>query len=202
MRLRQEKKARTREALLDSAAHVFSRRGYHDASLEDIAAEAGFSTGAVYSSFAGKDALFLTLVDREISRETAAFLEAVRGGGTVDERMRRGAAQWLDFLRREPELFMLTMEFWARAVRDPEQRPRYSALREQLTQAVARTLETGSRELDVELPLPARDLAVVLESLADGFALRKLIEPESASDEVFEAAVAALARGALGGTEA
>ena len=198
MRLRQEKKARTREALLDSAARVFSQRGYHDASLEEIAAEAGRSTGAVYSSFAGKDALFLTLVDREISHETEAFLKAVGGGGSVEERMRRGAAQWLDFLRREPELFMLTMEFWARAVRDPGQRPRYIELRAQLTDAIARTLETGSRELGVELPLPARDLAVVLESLADGFALRKLIEPESAPDELFATAVTALARGSLG----
>jgi AcrR family transcriptional regulator len=60
---RQEKKAETRARLLEAAESVFARRGFHAASVEEVAEEAGFSTGAVYSNFGGKEDLFLALWD-------------------------------------------------------------------------------------------------------------------------------------------
>jgi AcrR family transcriptional regulator len=51
---RRERQEQTRELLLAAASVVFARRGYHEASVEEVAAEAGFSKGAVYSNFAGK----------------------------------------------------------------------------------------------------------------------------------------------------
>ena len=52
----------TRQQLLDAAAVVFSARGYHVASIDDIADAAGFTKGAVYSNFASKEDLFLALI--------------------------------------------------------------------------------------------------------------------------------------------
>ena len=68
---RRERQEQTRELLLDAAAMVFARRGYHEASVEEIASEAGFSTGAVYSNFSGKEELFLALADREVEKQVA-----------------------------------------------------------------------------------------------------------------------------------
>ena len=51
----------TRDSLMDSARRLFAARGFHGASLDDIAAEAGFTRGAIYSSFGG---LFLAVVER------------------------------------------------------------------------------------------------------------------------------------------
>ena len=48
----------TREALLASAREVFAHRGFHAASLEEIAEAAGFTRGAVYSNFENKEELF------------------------------------------------------------------------------------------------------------------------------------------------
>jgi AcrR family transcriptional regulator len=58
-----EKKAATRAALLEAAARVFGRGGFYGASVEEIAEEAGFSRGAVYSNFESKEDLFMTLLE-------------------------------------------------------------------------------------------------------------------------------------------
>lgn len=52
------------ERILDAALSVFSRRGYREAAVDDIAAAAGTSKGGVYFHFPGKQAIFLALLDR------------------------------------------------------------------------------------------------------------------------------------------
>ena len=192
MKIREAKKAQTREALLDAAARVFARRGYQDASLEEIAAEAGYSTGAVYSSFAGKDDLLLTLADREVARETEGFAAAVSAGDTIAERLRRGAEYWMGFLERDPDLYLLIMQFWSRAVRDPEVRERFGARRAELTDTLERLIESSVRELGGELAIPARQGAVVFLALAEGIAIRKLAEPHEVPDDLFAQAATLL----------
>ncbi|HUS14650.1 MAG TPA: TetR/AcrR family transcriptional regulator [Chloroflexia bacterium] len=60
----QERSLTRRQRILDAAIRVFTRKGYRDAGMEDIAAEAETSKGGVYFHFAGKSALFLNLLDR------------------------------------------------------------------------------------------------------------------------------------------
>ena len=101
---RRERQEQTRDRLLDAATKVFARRGYHEASVEEIAAEAGFTTGAVYSNFAGKEELFLALAEREVTHRVAeiravahermvtlqqdALQKAAEGITTLDEVLR------------------------------------------------------------------------------------------------------------------
>ncbi|QOR71306.1 TetR/AcrR family transcriptional regulator [Ruania alkalisoli] len=63
---RRDRQQQTREALIFAARSVFAEDGYHAASLDRIAREAGFSKGAVYSNFDGKSALFLAVMDRNL----------------------------------------------------------------------------------------------------------------------------------------
>ena len=72
---RSERKARTREELLAAARKVFLRRGFHGATLEEIADEAGYTKGAVYSNFAGKDDLYLALLAAHYEQRVAAYAE-------------------------------------------------------------------------------------------------------------------------------
>src|SRR5438105_15844263 len=60
---RAESQARTRAHLLEAAAEVFARRGFHGASVEEVADVAGYTKGAVYSNFASKDELFLAVLE-------------------------------------------------------------------------------------------------------------------------------------------
>ena len=75
---------------------MFARRGFHGASVEEIAAEGGYSTGALYSNFSGKEDLFLAVMDREIDEHTREIEEAVGERASVAERARgrRRARGW------------------------------------------------------------------------------------------------------------
>lgn len=65
----QQSRARARQQrILDAALQVFSRRGYRDASVDEIADKSRTSKGGVYFHFPGKEAIFLHLLDRTVTR--------------------------------------------------------------------------------------------------------------------------------------
>src|ERR1700681_2373300 len=101
---REQSKANTRERLLGAARSVFASSGFHGASVEEIATMAGFSTGALYSNFDGKEDLFLVLMEREIDEHAREIAQAVAMRTTVAERATGGARQWMSMIEREPEV--------------------------------------------------------------------------------------------------
>src|SRR5436190_19686677 len=67
----------TRDELLTAALRVFARRGYREAGVDEIAAEAGYSKGALYWHFSGKDELLMTLLEERVDapmRDSIALL--------------------------------------------------------------------------------------------------------------------------------
>jgi AcrR family transcriptional regulator len=64
--LPQQRSQETRKRILDAASQVFSRRGYGQATVEEIAAEAGVSNGALYHHFASKEELFRAIVGEHL----------------------------------------------------------------------------------------------------------------------------------------
>ncbi len=193
---REQSKAHTRERLLDAARSVFARGGFHGASVEEIASEAGFSTGALYSNFDGKEDLFLALMEREIAAHAREIAAAVGTRASVDERARGGARQWMTMIEREPELLLLFMEFWAYGVRDPRVRPKVAARFAQVRELLTRLIADGVREFDLELALPAEQLAVAIDALADGIARQKLADPGAVPDELMGKVLSILFAGA------
>jgi AcrR family transcriptional regulator len=193
---REQSKAITRERLLAAARSVFARSGFHGASVEEIASMAGFSTGALYSNFDGKEDLFLVLMEREIDEHAREISEAVRERASVSERATGGARQWMAVIEREPDLLLLLMEFWAYGVRDAEIRPKVAAqfahVREVLTKLIAESV----REFDLVLDIPAEQLAVAIDALADGMARQKLTDPGAVPDELMGRVLALLLAGA------
>src|ERR1700679_3861070 len=65
---RKEKQAQTRSCLMRSAAKLFAQRGFRDASIDDVAEDAGFTKGAFYANFASKEELFLAMLDEHFAR--------------------------------------------------------------------------------------------------------------------------------------
>ncbi len=193
---REQSKAHTRERLLDAARSVFARGGFHGASVEEIASEAGFSTGALYSNFDGKEDLFLALMEREIAAHAREIAEAVGARSSVDERAKGGARQWMTMIEREPELLLLFMEFWAYGVRDARVRPKVAARFAQVRELLTRLIADGVREFDLELALPAEQLAVAIDALADGIARQKLADPGAVPDELMGKVLSILFAGA------
>ncbi len=193
---REQSKAQTRERLLGAARTVFARRGYHGASVEEIAAEAGYSTGALYSNFDGKQALFLTLLERETEEHAREIEEAVRERDSIAERARGGAARWMAMIEREPELQLLFMEFWAYAGRDPNVRRQVAESFARAREVLTRLIVDGARDFELELELPAEQLAIAIDALADGIARQKMADPEAVPDELMGRVLALLLAGA------
>src|SRR5947209_1799462 len=110
--LRDEQKALTRARLLAAAEEVFAQRGFHGASVEEIAREAGATTGALYSNFAGKEDLFLALFEESTAAQVREYGELFSAGETLEQQARGGADRWMQILAARPAYFPLFIEFW------------------------------------------------------------------------------------------
>ncbi len=181
---REQSRARTRERLLTAARTVFARHGFHGSSVEEIASEAGFSTGALYSNFESKEDLFLVLMEREIDEHAREVAAAVREQASISDRATGGARQWMTMIEREPEALLLFMEFWAYGVRDARMRPQIAARIAQSRRVVTGLIADGVRDFDLELAIPAEQLAIAIDALADGIARQKLADPDAVPDEL------------------
>jgi len=182
---RAERKEDTRARLLASAARVFARRGFHAASVEEVAEDAGFSKGAVYSNFASKEDLFLAMVEARFRDRLTAIRAAVAEPGAPGEQARRSADSFIRTLAADPEWPPVFMEFWAYAQRDPSVRRRFAAQVGALRTAVAEILASRAAELGMELPIPAEQLATMTFAMATGFAMERQLDPGAVPDELF-----------------
>jgi AcrR family transcriptional regulator len=170
---------------LEAAARVFAQRGFHAATVEEVAEEAGFSTGAVYSNFEGKGDLFMALFEEHVAAQVRDYTELFGRGRTIDEQARGGADAWMRLLTEDPDFFPLYIEFWSHAVRDPELRSRYAASFGAFRDTFARLIEAGARAQGYELePAFAERLGTVVNALGNGLALEKLTDPEGVPDEL------------------
>jgi AcrR family transcriptional regulator len=181
---REQSRANTRERLLAAARSAFARSGFHGASVEEIASEAGYSTGALYSNFEGKEDLFVALMEREIDEHAQEIASAVREQASISDRAAGGARQWMTMIEREPEALLLFMEFWAYGVRDAGVRPKVAARFAQMRRVLTGLIADGVRDFDLELTIPAEQLAVAIDALADGIARQKLADPDAVPDEL------------------
>ncbi len=162
----------TRELLLDAAIDVFAEKGYHGASLDDVADAAGFTKGAVYSNFTRKSDLFRALLERETTRHDQALRQTVEAVSL--ELLPDVAAELLAKPESSQEAQTLMVEFWMAAVRDPRLRP--SLL--QTSDLVGEAFETRFKEAGASPGFSGRELAVVLDALVTGLLMDRALDPE------------------------
>jgi len=84
--------------MLDAAVAVFSRRGFHLASMDDIAEVAGVSKPMIYAYLGSKDDLFIACIRREGQRLMELIAAAVPAGLTPDARLYRGLLAFFEFV--------------------------------------------------------------------------------------------------------
>ena len=103
MRVNQEVKARTRRALLDSAAQAFAQDGFHDANIDRVSESAGLAKGTVYNYFASKQAIFEEVLT-EACALAAGSAEAVPDGAPTQARLEAFVEGNLAWARSNPAL--------------------------------------------------------------------------------------------------
>lgn len=180
---RDEQRERTRADLLDAAAAVFASRGFHGASVDQVAEAAGYTKGAVYSNFTSKAELFLALLDRQLDR-TVATLETIVADVAPENRAARLGADHGRLPVLEGEWFLLEAEFLLYAARDGDEavRQRVAERQRRTRRRITALVERHLADLGVdEPPLPAEDVARLLMAAADGLAQAALVD-ESARD--------------------
>lgn len=193
---RQESKQQTRGRLLVAARRLFLSRGFNHASLNDIAEEAGFTVGAVYSNFATKGDLLLALFEETVAERATEIESAVAGAaGDADHGISRAAGQWMDRLTADPEWFPLFLELAAHAVRDPELRQRFAVPFGAIRLTIARLVARNAEEHGIELALGPEEIATAVKALANGIALERIVDPDAISDELFGAVLTILLDG-------
>jgi AcrR family transcriptional regulator len=175
---RADQAARNRALLLAAARKVFLQRGYHGASVEQIAEEAGFSTGVVYSQFGGKADLFLALLEARIAERAAGNAQAVeRVSGD------RGVVRLLEHAagvdQAEPDWGLLVIEFRVHAARDPELSRRYAVAHQETLAGMERVVAGLYERAEESPPLAPGDLARLLVTVGAGARLEEAAEPSS-----------------------
>lgn len=175
---RVEARQQTRERLLDAAADVFKRLGYHGATLEAVAEAAGYTKGAVYSNFATKADLFMALLDRYVEGEITAQLEQF-AGKTLEQVLDEIEVVFDRQVRSDPQWATLRMEFWLVADRDPEVRQRMVAKSEEYRDRAGAMIDAMLAAEGRTAPFTGRELGMLINALASGAALEIQHDPKA-----------------------
>lgn len=196
---RTEAKELTRRRLLDSAFEMCAERGVHGASVDAIAENAGYSKGAVYSHFGGREQLMLALFEERI-KTFADQLLSVLQGEDVDVPMVAGmfVANALEQARSH---FVILCEFWSDAARDKSLRPQFARSRREYRALLTEVVEAEATRFGVTLPMLATDLAAGLLALSLGLMLEGLVDDELVPGTIYRGMLDLVYRGALAAQE-
>jgi AcrR family transcriptional regulator len=185
---RDQKKAATRNALTRAAADVIARRGYHGASVDEIAESAGYTVGALYSHFERKQDLLLAAAEQNLADWTEIFANVFHEGATFADGGANVAHAWIEGVTARPEPFQLWVELWSQAVRTgpplaTELAVVTRAIRELFKTLMLESAETAGVEMSHEV---ADELGAMFDALGLGLAMRRLLDPAAVAPGLFE----------------
>lgn len=181
---RAQSKLRTRAALLAAAEEELARRGYHGATLDGIAAAAGFTKGAVYAHFRNKEELFLELLAAGLERNgrgSAALLEQLgHDPARLDEELRR----WFEAVELRDTSPLLALELDLESRRNPAFAARldevYRGHHDSIGAILDRYFDLSGREP----ALPVNELAQSILALRKGIAVARMQRADNAPSAI------------------
>ncbi len=96
-----------RRKIFEAALKVFTEHGFHEATMDEIAAASGVAKGTVYRYFESKEDLLDHLLKSTSRRIAERFLTAFAGGGDVVDQLRVFVEQWVYFIEENHTLYRL-----------------------------------------------------------------------------------------------
>jgi AcrR family transcriptional regulator len=194
---RAERQQQTRAELLAAAQRVFLRDGFHGASLTEIAEEAGYTFGAVYSNFQNKDDLFLAVMDAESQRRIPLHVDMLLDAASLEEGLRASAREYAQYAQQHPNWTAVYVEFWTHAARRPELRRQVAERHERLLDTVTELLEEFAGRWGSEFTIPVREVVRGYYALSRGMGLERLLDPQAMPLAQFEEMFLAYAMGLI-----
>jgi AcrR family transcriptional regulator len=180
------KRARTQAALAAAALEVVAEKGFAGASLDEIAARAGMTQGAVYSNFRSKTELLMAAITAQgltLAPERSADV-------TLREHLAEMARELCDLLHRARGHAAFLAEFQLYALGDPEAR---RALEAVYAETFAGNAQFLAGLPDLRPGAPAQRLAVALQSVSIGFLVQSFLSPEAVDEATIHNTFQALA---------
>ncbi len=184
----------TRHRILSAARRVFAAKGYAGASLDEVAADAGLTKGAIYWYFASKSEVLLTLMEESRKRQTHTLPATIRRWTEADDQ----AAAFTAVLKEQMELCLrhqewprLLVEFLAES-RDPQVRERFQALTRKRMEIIAEVIAQAQQRQLLRTDVDPFVVAVLLTNLLDGLQQWSLVDPTALEPASLAPAFAAL----------
>lgn len=173
------RRAQTIRELLDAAAVVFARHGYHGTSVDQVAEAAGYTKGAVYSNFSSKQDMFLALMDAHLDQAIDVLEE------TLSEAAPQNRAALVGQRRDKMVVFdqqwhMLETEFVLYAARNERVRERMAVRQQRTRERIAGLVERHLADVGASTTVDVRDVAALLVAAGDGLTVMGMIDPDTA----------------------
>ncbi len=172
-------KAHRQRIILQGAAPVFARRGYHAATIDEIAADAGVAKGSVYLAFNSKEDLFFALFE-DFARGAMSGLDAAAGSTDAIQALETailGAAEEID---RNEAMIPLTLEFWSvcgvEATRERFGR-QFREMFEAYHAPLVELLRAGESRGEIKAGLPLDAIVSAALSMIDGLIVQQWAIP-------------------------
>ena len=180
---RKESQARTRARLIEVGREHFVRYGLGGAVAERIAAEAGFTRGALYANFRDKEELFVAVVQSGADVDLQTFQSILASDRSADERLGM-LREAIGSRMTNPAWVVLQAEFQANALRDETIRRAYLEQQQRRRTDGAKLLQEFVSQLGLVLSASPEDVVAVMASLSEGLAVRQAtsgqLDPEQA----------------------
>ncbi len=167
----------TRERILEAACELIASDGIDDVRIARVAMRAGVSTGLVHHHFSTREELLEQALVHSFEQAGDQRFREAAAGGTATEALALGLAECLPFPGVQEQQWVLWVELWLRAVREPALRPvatrLYAEYRDWMENLIAAGIASGEFELRAGAdPAAIADLAM---ALLDGAGVRALL---------------------------
>ena len=172
-----------REQILAAARRSFLRDGFHATSMQDLFAEAGLSSGAVYSYFASKDDMIAAIAEENMRGVTEMIAAvATQHPGRPVGAVLADIMEMLNAQDAQDGLGKLTVIVWSEALRNPSLAARFTDMVAQIRASLTEVIEQSPQNLPAGVP--ADILAATLICLAPGYLLQLAILGPAAVDGI------------------
>ena len=183
-----------RAQIIEAALACFTRLGYVNTTMDEIAAESGLSKGAVYWYFDSKDDLFQAAANSVLERVVETSLTAIMGCATATERLRVGPACMVDLCREIQGYFTLVIEFWTQSEQRDEATAFWADMIRDYREAVAAMLEAGIESGEFN-SVDTEAVSWMIMAAYDGLAAYHMMMPDLDMDRISEGFIEALLQG-------
>src|SRR5690625_668717 len=182
---REESKKQTRKELIKVASKMFAKQGFYSTSVEQVAENAGYSKGAVYSNFGSKDDLFLAVFKENQNEDLKKVEMAAMEVNTSDEFINMGEQNHQYERKENQDWSILKLEFVLYAMRNDDVRKKLAPILEESRAQMRTILQSIYHVDDREVSISMNDLTFLLLSLDIGIGVQSYIDEKNIPENIF-----------------